>query len=759
MGRLHTRYLIFSILFLVLAACIAPVSADDRTINPGNSIAVAIAAAAAGDTIILNPGTYPYNGTVVSKNLIIRANTSYGHDATDTIIDASMAGRIFTVNPGVTATIDSLTLRDGVATGAYGGAIYNNGGTMTVTSSTITNCTAGWGGAIYNNAGTLTVTLSTITECSATVDGGAISNAGGVVTVTSSTITDCSAGDDGGAIYNVLFGSTVTVTSSTITDCSAGDDGGAIYDDGVTMTVTSSTITECSAGGSGGAILTFSGTLMVTSSTITECSATLGGAIYTLGGTVTSSSITDCTASDDGGAIYNQVVTLTVTSSSITECSASDDGGAIFNVLFGSTVTVTSSTITGCTADGGGDAIYRSSGTVNAENNWWGTNADPSGFTYGTVGVDPWLVLGISADPAAIPEGGTSVIRASLTHNSDGTDTSGGGVFVPDGIVTTFAALSGGSVAPATAGTTNGVAETVFTLTEGTGSISATVDDQTVTVGVMKSVPAAPYTGSSTSDSLDTGRASSCMATCSGAGAGQPMIFAINELITADVPWAIISVTIESTEELGPTDVIVTDVNAAHSDMIGGRYTAGVVSIVPVAVNPSKIDHGHIVFAIDAGWLIEHGLAPEDIVMMHNTDGVWEELPTTYDYESGGVYYLTATTPDFSHFAIATRAETVPADTTVPVTTYTAPADETPGAIPEVSGPSSPTSRTAVSLSVTISTTAVPAASAGPKNTAEIPFFTIAAAVAGIVLVAGSGLLVRRWWIRRQNPALFEEHD
>ena len=129
------------------------------------------------------------------------------------------------------------------------------------------------------------------------------------------------------------------------------------------------------------------------------------------------------------------------------------------------------------------DGWYR---TVDATNNWWGTNSNPSGLVSGTVTTSPWLVLNITAAPSTITNGETSLIRANLTRNSAGTDTASGGVFVPDGIPVAFTRTGGtGSYAPQNGNLSRGSNSTSFMPSgAGTSTITATVDGETVSTGI-----------------------------------------------------------------------------------------------------------------------------------------------------------------------------------------------------------------------------------------------------------------------------------
>jgi hypothetical protein len=56
-------------------------------------------------------------------------------------------------------------------------------------------------------------------------------------------------------------------------------------------------------------------------------------------------------------------------------------GGAISN---GGTVTIQFNSIVNNIAKSSISDVYNASGSLNADNNWWGSNAGPAGKVYGT---------------------------------------------------------------------------------------------------------------------------------------------------------------------------------------------------------------------------------------------------------------------------------------------------------------------------------------------------------------------------------------
>jgi hypothetical protein len=167
------------------------------------------------------------------------------------------------------------------------------------------------------------------------------------------------------------------------------------------------------------------------------------------------------------------------------------------------------------------------------------------------------------------------------------------------------------------------------------------------------------------------------------------------------------------------------------------------ISLVPARYD--SITKAVINFTVPQSWLDENHIAPGSIVLYHQTANGWEALPTTVLYTKDGTVYLTAQSNGFSLFAIA-GAPTV---ATPPVAAPTTEIVSTP--VQE----QTPAPASSVKAPVTTQTTAPPAAS--PQPSAPSPLLNIVLVIAAIGLLAGGGFMVRRWWIRRQNPALFEE--
>jgi hypothetical protein len=240
-------------------------NADAGGICPGATCTLrqAIATAVSGDSIDFAAGLTTINLTsdqlfIANKNLTIS-----GPGANLLTVQRSTAVntplfRIFDIVAG-TVTISGLTIANGDVSGGpvhWGGAILNDGGTVSITNCTISGNSAndfsgdGVGGGIINittNGGSrMTITNCTISGNSAN---GAIfsgdGNGGG--------LSNGSAGGDNS-------GSTMTIINSTISGNSAGS-GGGIYNLG-TVTIINSTISRNSASSAvGGGISKGSGTV------------------------------------------------------------------------------------------------------------------------------------------------------------------------------------------------------------------------------------------------------------------------------------------------------------------------------------------------------------------------------------------------------------------------------------------------------------------------------------------------------------------
>ena len=198
----------------VVALVLTNISGSTNVVYAANQASL-VAALQAGGWVGLG-----FNGTLTLTNTINISN-SVILDASGVNVTLSGGGaeRLFTVAPGVTFAATNLTFANGACvvtngtpgTAADAGAIYNNGGTVTLISCTLTNNTAqsliagglARGGAIFNNGGTVSLCQSTLISNTAvgggpynsvsrndfgTALGGAIYNTNGNMTVAACTV-------------------------------------------------------------------------------------------------------------------------------------------------------------------------------------------------------------------------------------------------------------------------------------------------------------------------------------------------------------------------------------------------------------------------------------------------------------------------------------------------------------------------------------------------------------------------------------------
>jgi predicted outer membrane repeat protein len=158
-------------------------------------------------------------------------------------------------------------------------------------------------------------------------DGGAIYNDGGNITVLGGTFTDNDSAEYGGAIFN--DSGTLTMTSAYFTDNGANDYGGAIFNDD-TMTLRSSHFFHNGAE-YGGAIYN-GGIATVVGATFTEDDSLIGGALYNQNQAALSYVTIQDNYAEGGGGIYNHYdAVLTAASSNIVRNFAGGGGGGILN--------------------------------------------------------------------------------------------------------------------------------------------------------------------------------------------------------------------------------------------------------------------------------------------------------------------------------------------------------------------------------------------------------------------------------------------
>ena len=332
-------------------------------------------------------------------------------------ITANLAsGGIDIEEPTGTVSLKDTEIKNCEVTGTQstGGGIHLYKGTCTLTNVIIQECKAPKGGGMCVNAGTLTITGGSFTKNEATgtgtdIQGGAIYSEGGRLTLKSCMIGGDNSGDGnrakkGGGIYlkNVALtmqsvtvknnkaltqGAGIylaagelkipggnTIANNSIIDNGNSEAGGGIYVEKGMLTLDGGSIDGNSANANkGGGVHLKAGTFTMNSGEIKNCSAKYGGGVSLAGKssfTMKGGSITGCKADVEGGVgggIYTTLKTqLTLEGPDsnpivISNCTAEKTGGGM-HIYTNNPVTVKNARIEGNTAENGG-GVYLEHGT------------------------------------------------------------------------------------------------------------------------------------------------------------------------------------------------------------------------------------------------------------------------------------------------------------------------------------------------------------------------------------------------------------
>ena len=205
---------------------------------PCKTVTYALSQSAAGDTLLLDAGTYTENLTIDKALNILKNPDTRG----EVIIDGGHAGRVIHVKY-YQVTLQGLIIQNGQITDAPGAGIYNEYGNLSIDDSIIRNNTILFsdpngssnyffsGGGIFNHTGTLIIRNSSVHHNSS-YDGGGL-NSTGSLTVDGTEIFANTARRYGGGVW-IPYGSVSVIENSTISGNTASYmDGVGISDSGV----------------------------------------------------------------------------------------------------------------------------------------------------------------------------------------------------------------------------------------------------------------------------------------------------------------------------------------------------------------------------------------------------------------------------------------------------------------------------------------------------------------------------------------------
>jgi hypothetical protein len=371
------------------APALADVSTPTTTVGDGTAASCTAgalqAAASAGGTIVFNCGADPVTITVTSTIMFTKETVLDGGGKVT--LSGGNAARILYLDSNYNATTPRLTVQrlsfvdgkspaNGEDTAQGGGAIYRDGGSLTVIDCVFENNhgpATGQdvaGGAVYGFGGGETVVVGSSFTSNEASDGGAIGSLNGDLTVINSNFVGNKAtgtggnpgnGGCGGALYMDGGDEKTSLCGVTIRGSTAGAIGGGVFrvsnsDDGTfamdRSTVDDNRVTASGSGNAGGLYLQGL-TLTITASTISRNQAHFNGGIWINEDRVDITNVTIAenvaTGSNGGGVWLGNNPTGTMKNCTIANNRAPGDS-VVAGAIFGEGLTLVNTLIANNTA-------------------------------------------------------------------------------------------------------------------------------------------------------------------------------------------------------------------------------------------------------------------------------------------------------------------------------------------------------------------------------------------------------------------------
>ncbi len=388
----------FRPVIVVLALFSVDAYACDATLNPGDSLTTAIAAANTGDVLCLNEGAYPDQRVAVvgSKFLPNTAGLTI-KKAPAAVGDVVITGLLDRTETVVTGTWNGdgakLVLEGLVIEGGQDRALMvRHNSDVTLIDTVLRNATSDFPGAgMYCIDSTVSMTGGSVDNNAetSTKGGGGVFGFGCDLAFTQTSFTGNNSATTGGAVHLTAL-STATFSEATFSTNHSDAGGGAIYAAGASVSSRSGTFTSNTAAGAGGAVEVAAGTVELLDNDFDSNTAGLeGGALYVSATESTArrnlfckNGLTNTDKKGGGVSMVSAGATHTWTNNrfvdNYTQTDGTSDGGAMW-VAGGATVDVSNNLFLWNLAPDAGSAIGSDgSGTVvNFRNNTlsrqWGT--------------------------------------------------------------------------------------------------------------------------------------------------------------------------------------------------------------------------------------------------------------------------------------------------------------------------------------------------------------------------------------------------